>query len=163
MYEREMASVTRERPRVTVAAVVQRDARFLFVLERTADGRLVINQPEGHLERGESLLEAVVRETREETGWGFVPEAVVGIYQWQHSDQGPSYVRFAICGDVTERDEAPQLDEGIEDVLWLDWHGLNERSDQLRSPLVRHVVADYLAGERYPIDLIKVVQGPVTA
>ncbi|RYU61937.1 NUDIX hydrolase [Methylolobus aquaticus] len=163
MYEREMASGTRERPRVTVAAVVQRDSRFLFVLERAADGRLVINQPAGHLERGESLMEAVVRETREETGWHFVPEAVVGVYQWQHSIYGPNYVRFAVCGEVTVRDEAPQLDEGIEDVLWLDWHELNERSDQLRSPLVRSVVADYLAGERYPTGLIKVVHGPVAS
>ncbi|MBM4200417.1 MAG: NUDIX hydrolase [Gammaproteobacteria bacterium] len=162
MYERETGTWAEQRPRVTVAAVVQRQGRFLFVLERSAEGRLVINQPAGHLERGETLLDAVVRETREETGWGFVPEAVVGIYQWQHSEHGPSYVRFAVCGDVTERDAAPQLDEGIEDVLWLDWHELDAQSDRLRSPLVRRVVEDYLGGERYPLALIKSVHGPAT-
>lgn len=163
MYERETAFLAEERPRVTVAAVVQRSGRFLFVLERAADGRLVINQPAGHLERGESLLEGVIRETREETGWVFVPEAIVGIYQWQHSARGPNYVRFAICGDVTERDAAPHLDEGIEEVLWLDWQELNAQADRLRSPLVQRVVEDYLAGERYPSGLLKTVRSPVTA
>lgn len=155
MYERETGVLAEERPRVTVAAVVQRDGRFLFVHERTRDGRLVINQPAGHLERGESLMEAVVRETREETGWAFVPRALVGVYQWQHPSNGQSFVRFAICGDVTERDPQPRLDEGIEEVLWLDWSELAARADRMRSPLVRRVVADFLAGEQYPITLLK--------
>ena len=162
MYERETGVVAGHRPRVTVAAIVERQGRFLFVLERGDDGRLVINQPAGHLERGESLLDAVIRETREETGWCFVPEALVGIYQWQHSDRGPSYVRFAICGDVTERDASPRLDDGIEDVLWLGWDELNDRSERLRSPLVRSVVADYLAGERYPSRLMKSFPWPAS-
>jgi 8-oxo-dGTP pyrophosphatase MutT (NUDIX family) len=147
---------------VTVAAVVQRDGRFLFVHERASDGKMVINQPAGHLERGETILEAVVRETREETGWRFVPEALVGIYQWQHSAGGLSYVRFALCGSVTDRDEHAPLDDGIEEVLWLDRQEIDQRADRLRSPLVRQVVNDYLAGERHPIALLKSLHGPLT-
>jgi 8-oxo-dGTP pyrophosphatase MutT (NUDIX family) len=146
-----------ERPRVTVAAVVERDGRFLLVRERAQNGDLVINQPAGHLEAGESLVEAVIRETREETGWKFVPKALVGVYLWQHPTEIKGFVRFALSGAVTHRDENPRLDEGIEEVLWLSAEELKAQAHSLRSPLVMRGICDYLNGERFPLTVLKSV------
>lgn len=155
MHEINPAGSVEERPRVTVAAVVERAGRFLLVRERAQDGKLVINQPAGHLEAGESLVEAVIRETREETGWRFIPQAIVGIYQWQHPAEPKAFVRFAVCGSVTHRDEDPVLDDGIEEVIWLSIDELTAQSRMLRSPLVIRGVDDYLAGERFPLTVLK--------
>lgn len=143
------------RPRVTVAAVVERDGRFLFVEERDDRGVLVINQPAGHLEAGETLLEAVVREAFEETGWHIHPEAVVGIYQWGRPDGSINYLRVAIAGRPVSHDPAASLDEGIERPVWLSLEELAARSELHRSPLVRRCTEDYLAGERYPLAVLK--------
>ena len=92
------------KPDVTVAAVAERDGRFLFVEER-AGGRIVLNQPAGHLEDGESLLDAVVRETLEETAWAFRPQAIVGVYLWRaRAPQGRTFLRVAFCGDLRRHD-----------------------------------------------------------
>lgn len=155
MHECETAREAPDRPRVTVAAVVEREGRFLLVRERSARGDLVINQPAGHLETGESLVEAVIRETREETGWKFIPQAVVGVYQWQHPDEAKCFVRFAVCGAVTHRYRNPVLDDGIEEVVWLSVDEVAAESRMLRSPLVMRGIRDYLAGERFPLALLK--------
>src|SRR5574343_794623 len=91
------------KPHVTVAAVVQRDGKFLLVEEET-DAGLAFNQPAGHLEAGESLLEAVVREVREETAYDFRPRSLVGIYQWPHPEKGITYLRFAFAGELVGHD-----------------------------------------------------------
>ena len=105
-------------PEVTVAAIVERDNRFLMVEERIS-GRLVLNQPAGHLEDGETLVEAVIRETREETAWRFRPDALVGTYLWRSPVDGRSFLRFAFCGTVDDHHAQQPLDEGILRALWM--------------------------------------------
>ncbi len=141
------------KPDVTVAAVAERDGRFLFVEERVR-GRVVINQPAGHLEDGESFLEAVVRETLEETGWDFEPRAVVGVYLWRPGDTNRSFLRVAFAGELSSHDPARPLDRGILRTRWMTRDELAAAQLRLRSPLVMRCVEDYLAGARYPCGLI---------
>lgn len=140
-------------PAVTVAAIVQRDSRFLLVEERI-EGRLVFNQPAGHLEAGETLIEAVVREAREETAWHFRPEAMVGTYLWHHPDNGRSYLRFAFCGQVEDHRPHQALDAGIVRAVWLTREQLRAQPGKLRSPLVMRCIEDYLLGKRQPLDSV---------
>jgi 8-oxo-dGTP pyrophosphatase MutT (NUDIX family) len=142
------------KPNVTVAAVIERDGRFLLV-EEEADRLRVLNQPAGHLDPGESLAAAAVRETLEETAYTFAPSALVGIYQWQHPDKNVTYLRFAFTGNLTGHDPRRKLDTGIVRALWLTCDELREQRALHRSPLVARCVEDYLAGQRYPLDLIK--------
>jgi 8-oxo-dGTP pyrophosphatase MutT (NUDIX family) len=142
------------KPNVTVAAVVERDGRFLLV-EEEANRLRVLNQPAGHLDPGESLAAAAVRETLEETAYTFAPSALVGIYQWQHPDKNVTYLRFAFTGNLTGHDPRRKLDTGIVRALWLTCDELREQRALHRSPLVARCVEDYLAGQRYPLDLIK--------
>lgn len=144
-----------KRPRITVAAIAERNGRFLFVEERSGAGDLVINQPAGHLERSESLLEAVARECLEETACHFRPHSLVGLYLWSHPSIERGYLRVCFAGSVGEPDPARALDDGIERVLWLNRDELADQADRLRSPLVLNGVDDYLAGERYPLSLLK--------
>lgn len=137
---------------LTVAAVVEAEGRFLFVQERAAR-RVVLNQPAGHVEPGESLLEAVVRETREETGRNFTPQSVTGIYQWQ-APAGRVILRVAFSGSVDEPPPAARLDRGIIRTLWLDRGQLAARLPEHRSPLVPLCVDDYLRGARYPLEML---------
>jgi 8-oxo-dGTP pyrophosphatase MutT (NUDIX family) len=141
------------RPDVTVAAVAERDGEFLFVEER-AGGRVVLNQPAGHLENGETLIEAVARETLEETGWVFVPEAVIGLYVWQPEHGARSFLRISFAGRLTVHDPDRPLDRGILRTRWLDPVQLAELRPRHRSPLVARCVDDYLAGIRYPLELL---------
>ena len=141
------------KPSVTVAAVIERDGRFLLVEERV-DGRLVLNQPAGHLDPGESLPAAAARETLEETGYRFMPSQLVGVYHWQ-SDAGTTFVRFTFCGAHTAPTGAVRLDEGIVAVHWLTRAEMLARERELRSPTVLRCVDDYLAGTRYPLDLVR--------
>jgi 8-oxo-dGTP pyrophosphatase MutT (NUDIX family) len=138
---------------VTVAAIVEREERFLMVEERVA-GRVVLNQPAGHLEPGESLLAAVVRETLEETGYRFEPTSLVGIYLWQ-SDETTSFLRVVFSGAAQAPSAAPRLDDGIVDVHWLTHGELAGREHELRSPMVMLCLNDFLAGTRYPLECIK--------
>jgi phosphatase NudJ len=137
---------------VTVAAIAEHGGRFLFVQERAAR-RVVLNQPAGHLEPGESLVEAVVRETREETGREFRPESVTGVYLWQAS-AGRTVLRVAFAGRAGERDASARLERAIIRTLWLDREQLADRAPEHRSPLVLLGVDDYLRGVRYPLDLL---------
>jgi len=143
-------------PHVTVAGVIEDRGRFLMVEEQTADG-LRINQPAGHLEEGESLLEAVVREIREETAYGFAPRSLIGVYRWQIPPTGLTYLRFCFHGEVSEQFLDQPLDRGIVRLLWLDRSDLLENSGRLRSPLVLTCIDDYLAGHRHSLDLLQEV------
>lgn len=140
-------------PRVTVAAIAEREGRFLLVEEYTNDG-IRLNQPAGHLEQGESLIQAVIRETQEETAWTFEPRALVGVYRWQAYAGGPTYLRFCFSGICTHHNPSRPLDTGIRCLHWLDRDAMQAALAKLRSPLVMRCVDDYLAGKRYPLDLL---------
>jgi 8-oxo-dGTP pyrophosphatase MutT (NUDIX family) len=143
-------------PHVTVAAVVERNGRFLLVEEHTVDG-LKLNQPAGHLEAGESLVDAVIRETLEETAHGFTPEALVGVYMTHFARgaaPGVTYLRFTYCGSAGEADAARALDPDIARTVWMDADELRAAHARHRTPLVMRCVDDYLAGRRYPLDVV---------
>jgi 8-oxo-dGTP pyrophosphatase MutT (NUDIX family) len=137
---------------LTVAAIAERDGRFLFVQERAAR-RIVLNQPAGHLDDGESLMDAVVRETREETARVFTPQAVTGLYLWR-GPGGRTVLRVAFTGSVGEQDESAALDRPIIRTVWLNRDEAGARSRELRSPLVLRCIDDYLRGARYPLTLL---------
>ena len=117
---------------VTVAAIVERHGRFLIVEEETGQG-VVFNQPAGHLEPDESLVEAVIRETREETGYDFHPAALLGLYRWPHPDKPLTFLRVAFLGTVVDPSAATQLDDGIIATHWLARDQLIARPAKLRS------------------------------
>lgn len=147
----------RWRPSVTVAAVVESGGRFLLVEEDTADG-VRLNNPAGHLDPGESPLEAVVRETLEETAHVFNPSALVGVYlaRFERPAQGldVTYLRFAFAGTVGEQLAGRALDTGIHRTLWLTADEMRAEHARMRSPLVLKCLDDYLAGRRYPLELL---------
>ena len=140
-------------PDVTVATLVVRDGRLLCVEER-ANGQLVINQPAGHLEPDESLIEAAVRETREETGWNVRVTHLVGAYQWK-AETGRHYLRVAFGAIPIDEIPGAKLDEGIVRALWLAPAELQALAPRHRSPLVWRCVADHLGGSRHPLDLVR--------
>ena len=142
-------------PRVTVATVVSRAGQLLLVEEEKA-GRRVLNQPAGHLEPGESLVEAAVRETREETGWDVRPTAFIGAYQWTAADDTP-FLRFAFAAEPLRHHPDQALDSGIVQALWLTPAALQADMARLRSPLVWQTVSDWLAGQRHPLSIVKEV------
>ena len=139
-------------PDVTVATVVVDGGRVLCVEEHSR-GRLVLNQPAGHLEPDESLADAAVRETLEETGWTVRLTAFVGAYQWK-AESGRHYLRFAFAGDPVSHDPQRRLDDGIVRALWLSPSELEEAGDRHRSPLVWRAAADFLAGRRFPLSML---------
>lgn len=141
-------------PHVTVAALVERDGKFLMV-DEWADGRRVYNQPAGHLEDGESLIQAVERETLEETGRRFTPTAVVGIYLWRSPINSETFLRVNFCGEVSDRDHDLDLDSGIIDAVWLSREALAQDVKRVRSPLVFRCIDDYLAGQRQPLEMLQ--------
>ena len=140
------------KPDVTVAALVERDGRFLVVEERIG-GRVVFNQPAGHVEDGESLRAAVIRETLEETGWHFEPEALLGLYLWR-SPRGHTTLRIAFAGKVVAHERERTLDPPVIAAHWLTLAELQSRSGQLRTPLVLRCIDDFLAGQRLPLTAI---------
>ena len=139
------------RPDVTVAAIAEKDGRFLLVEERIRD-RLVLNQPAGHVEPNETLLEAVIREAREETAWRFAPLALLGAYRWRRTPASRETLRFAFIGEVSRQDRTQPLDRGIVRTHWLTRDELAQRERRLRSPLVLRCIDDYLAGIRQPLE-----------
>ncbi|MBP9713128.1 MAG: NUDIX hydrolase [Sterolibacterium sp.] len=147
------------KPHVTVAAIIEREGRFLLVEEEVSDGAqgtlIRYNQPAGHLDENESLLHACSREALEETAWHFTPQHLVGVYQWQRPARDVTYLRFAYCGQLGEHEAARALDDGILRALWLTPAEIESRREQHRSPLVMQCVRDYLAGRRFPLDLVK--------
>lgn len=141
------------KPHVTVAAVMERDGQFLLVEEETSHG-ILFNQPAGHLEEGESLLDAVRREMFEETAHHFEPDALLGIYHWRHPTKNRTYLRFAFTGEVTGHDPTSPLDACILRAVWMTPEEISESRMRLRSPFVDQCVTDYLSGRRFPLDLI---------
>ena len=142
----------RWRPSVTVAAILERGGRFLLV-EEVIDGRRVLNQPAGHLDPNESLLEAVKREVLEETCFHFEPTGVVGIYRWIYEPAGVTFFRFCFRGRLLEEDPSRQRDKQIDALHWLTPAELTSRRDEHRSPLVQRCVEDFLAGRHFPLDV----------
>jgi len=139
------------KPSVTVAAVIERDGRFLFVEERI-DGRLVLNQPAGHLDPGESLVAACRREVMEETAHHFEPESLVGVYRWHYAAKDVTFLRFCFFGKAGNVEQRP-LDKEIVRLHWLAPDELKKRKAEHRSPLVQQCVDDFLAGKRVPLDV----------
>lgn len=140
------------KPDVTVAAVIEREGRFLLVEERIR-GRLVLNQPAGHLEDGESLLQAVARETLEETAWSFSASALVGIYLWK-SPRGLTTLRFAFTGAVSGFDATRVLDPPVIATHWLTLEQIRQHGARLRTALVTRCIEDYLSGRRLSLQAI---------
>jgi 8-oxo-dGTP pyrophosphatase MutT (NUDIX family) len=140
-------------PHVVVATVAQRDGRFLFVVEETADG-LRLNQPAGHWERGETLIEAVRREALEETAHRVEPTALLGCYTTHYPRRDITYLRFAYLCDVAGFEPDRALDTGIVRAVWLTPEELAASPIPHRSPLVLRCVADCLTGRRYPLDFV---------
>ncbi len=142
------------KPNVTVAALIERDGQFLLVEEETESG-LRFNQPAGHLDEGESLVTACAREALEETGWHFQPRSLVGVYQWRRPQGDITYLRFAFAGDLGEHEVDRKLDEGIVRAVWMTPAEIAATRERHRSPLILQCVEDWLAGRRYPLDLIR--------
>ena len=150
---------------MTVAAVIERDRKFLLVEEHTPEG-LRLNNPAGHLDPGESLLQACVRETLEETAFAFSPSALVGVYmsrfQRGHAaepqdgvqEEDITYLRFAFCGTLGAWDAARTLDTGIVRTLWLSPEEVRQSATRHRSPLLLQCMEDYLQGKRLPLDAV---------
>jgi ADP-ribose pyrophosphatase YjhB (NUDIX family) len=142
------------KPHVVVAAVIEQDGRFLLVEEQTDDG-IRFNQPAGHLEEGEALLDAVRREVFEETAHHFEPEALLGVYRWRHpSKPERTYLRFAFVGQITGFDPTAALDDGILRAVWLTPEEIVALQGRHRSPLIARCIADYQRGQRFPLELI---------
>jgi ADP-ribose pyrophosphatase YjhB (NUDIX family) len=148
----------RWKPNVTVAAVIEAHGRFLLVEEETADG-LMLNTPAGHLDPGETPAEGCVRETLEETAHAFTPTALVGVYLSPAAatpeGEPVTYLRFAFAGRLGEREPGRALDTGIVRTLWLDIDEIRASVERHRSPLLLRCAEDYLAGRRYPLELIR--------
>jgi 8-oxo-dGTP pyrophosphatase MutT (NUDIX family) len=144
------------KPHATVAAIIERDNQFLIV-EELVNNERVFNQPAGHLDPDESLVDAVIRETREETAWRFIPEAVTGIYLWKHPVSGESFLRVAFCGQCDDHHPEQSLDDGILKAVWKSRDELVQQKQQLRSPMVINCIDDYLAGNRFPLDMLLTV------
>lgn len=140
------------RPELTVATVVERRGRYLLI-EEMVKGRAVLNQPAGHVEPGESLVEAVIRETLEEAAWDFEPEFITGIYLYADKGAARSFLRVVFTGSLAAHQPQRALDDGILRTLWLSRAELEARHEQLRSPLVLRSIDDYLKGNRLALDL----------
>jgi 8-oxo-dGTP pyrophosphatase MutT (NUDIX family) len=144
------------KPSVTVAAVIERSGSFLLVEEETSDG-IRFNQPAGHLDPHETLAQAVVRETLEETAHDFMPQALIGMYMSRYlssrTGMDVTYLRFAFCGEVGAVHDQP-LDHGILRAVWMTYDELLACREKHRSPLVMRCIDDYLAGQRAPLSLL---------
>ncbi len=141
------------KPNVTVAAVVMRDGKFLLVEEETEAG-LAFNQPAGHLEAGESLIDAVIRETLEETAYHFKPTHLIGVYNWKHPGKDVTYLRFAFGGELRGFEAERELDEGIVAARWLTFDEVKATQARHRSPLILRCIEDQMAGKSGPLDLL---------
>lgn len=149
---------TRWKPSVTVAAIIEREGRYLLVEEHTPEG-LRLNNPAGHLDPGESPEQAVAREALEETAHSFTPTGLVGVYlsRFQRPATGEdiTYLRFAFCGELGAFDPGRTLDDGIVRTLWMTPDELRASTDRHRSPLVLRCIEDHLAGQWYPLALVR--------
>jgi len=139
---------------LTVAAVIERNKRFLMV-EENVHSRKVINQPAGHVEPGESLLAAVIRETQEETAWVFSPAAINGVYLWRQPESGERFLRVVFCGSCSNHNPEQTLDDGILRTLWLSQAELMLHRNKLRSPMVLRAIDDFRAKIRFPMNMFQ--------
>jgi ADP-ribose pyrophosphatase YjhB (NUDIX family) len=146
------------RPHVTVACVVADAGRYLMVEEEVA-GRLVCNQPAGHLEDGETLSAAAVRETLEETGWTVALQHLIGVQQWRSSEHGEAVIRFSFAARAVTHDPERPLDTGIRRAVWMTRDEIVGLGDRLRSPLVLASIDAWLAGQRLPLSSLSWVPG----
>lgn len=142
------------KPHVTVASIVEKDNQFLCIKE-LIDGKTVINQPAGHLDPNETLIDAVIRETQEETGYTIIPESLIGIYKWKHPTKHKTFIRFVFSATVTDHDPNQELDDGILEAVWPSEDELKNGDTPLRSPMVLQSIRDYRDGKRYPLDLVQ--------
>ena len=124
------------------------------MVEEKIDGKIRLNQPAGHLESNESLIDAIIRETDEETAWQFEPTALIGIYRWQHPTKQITFIRYCFTGNVSHHNEQQTLDDDIEQALWLTQQQIKDRHADCRSPLVLNCLNDYINGHRYPLTLL---------
>ena len=149
---------TRWKPSVTVAAIIEREGRYLLVEEETPEG-LRLNNPAGHLDPGESPEQGVAREALEETAFVFQPTALVGVYlsrfQRASTQEDVTYLRFAYCGTLGAFDNARPLDTGIVRTLWMTPDEVRASAERHRSPLVLRCIEDHLAGQRFPLALVQ--------
>jgi 8-oxo-dGTP pyrophosphatase MutT (NUDIX family) len=146
------------KPNLTVAAVIERDGHYLLVEEASddpADGDSVFNQPAGHVEAGEGIVAAAMREVLEETGWRFTPLAFVGSYYWTHPSKRITYLRFCFAGNADAHDSARILDHGIVRTHWLARSEVEALGRRLRSPMVLACIRDYEAGHSFPLHLVR--------
>tara|TARA_Y100001936_G_scaffold249272_1_gene299180 strand:+ start:960 stop:1406 length:447 start_codon:yes stop_codon:yes gene_type:complete len=141
------------KPNVTVAAVINKNNKYLLVEEKAINETLY-NQPAGHLEPNESIIQAVIRETLEETRYTFTPEWLLGIYKWHSSANDTTYLRFAFLGDAICHNDNLPLDEDIERAVWLDKNEIYNLEHRHRSPLVIKCIKDHLAGKRYSLKIL---------
>ncbi len=141
------------KPNVTVAAVIEKDGRFLLVEEVTSQG-LRYNQPAGHWEPNETLSTAAIRETLEESAYDFEPDCLIGIYHWHAEKSNTTFLRFSFSGKITNHHPERKLDKGIVRTVWLTIDEIRANQALHRSPLVLRCCEDYLAGKRYPLDLL---------
>ena len=141
------------KPNTTVAAVIEQKGKFLLVEEETAEG-VRLNQPAGHLEHNETLLQAVIRETSEETACRFTPEQLLGVYQWHYAAKDITYLRFAFIGHAGEPDLKQQLDDGILRAVWMTTDEIRASQAMHRSPQVLTCIEHYLAGQRFPLSVL---------
>lgn len=153
----------RWKPSVTVAAIIEREGLFLLVEEHTPEG-LRLNNPAGHLDPGESPEQACAREVLEETAHQFIPQSLVGVYlsRFQRGTEDITYLRFAYCGTLGTLDACRPLDTGIVRTLWMSEAEIRASAHRHRSPLLLRCLDDYLAGHRFPMDLVT-TDGSVTA
>ncbi len=142
---------------LTVGALVERDGRFLIIEER-ASGRLVVTQPGGHLEGGESPEDAAARETLEETGVRVEIRELLGVYLWIHPQTRQQFLRIMFVADMLGMQPNARLDDGIEAVYWYTRADLKRRAQDLRTPIVLRCVDDYRTGQRQSVDLLTNLQ-----
>ena len=141
------------KPNATVAAIIEQNGKFLLVEEETDRGNRY-NQPAGHLEDGETLLQAVIRETMEESAYEFMPDALLGVYHWKHDHNDTTYLRFAFIGKVGKHYPMQELDTGIVRAVWMSIDEIRDKAGLMRSEQVLSCIEDYLADKSYPLEVI---------
>lgn len=146
---------------LTVAAIIEKKGKFLLVEEHDikaenypGDSRTVLNQPAGHVEFNENIIDAAIRETMEETAWQFTPQFATGIYHWQHPN-GDVYIRHCFAGNVEKHNKDLDLDEGIVNAGWFSLDEIKQQAERHRSPLVMQCIEDYLAGQQFPLSMYR--------
>jgi 8-oxo-dGTP pyrophosphatase MutT (NUDIX family) len=145
------------KPNLTVAAIIEQDGKFLMVEELSSDGIAVINQPAGHVELGETITHAVIRETLEETAYDFLPDSLVGAYYWYSKAINFTCLRFTFTGQLIGHHPERSLDKGIVRTLWYSKEQLYAEAYRHRSPIVSRCMEDYLKGKRYPLEFINTI------